>query len=101
MLASFGYPTLTRNVDTYDSLPFLDAGGLNRSSCLACHTADAMKAQRPLGDDSPKGRGFPLEMLAGDSHGSPPLPCRGQVTHANVSPTDRGSQGETEGEMRA
>jgi len=54
-----------------------------------------MKVQRPLEDDSPKSRGFPLEMLTGDSHGSPPLPCWGQVTDPNVPPTHRGSQGES------
>jgi hypothetical protein len=35
-----------------------------------------MKAQRPLQDDSSKGRGFPLEMLVDGSHG-PPLLSRG------------------------
>jgi len=54
-----------------------------------------MKAQRPLGDDSPKGRGFSLQTLAGDSHGSPPLPCatghRGERTADGES-----RQGESE-----
>lgn len=63
--------------------------------------AGPMKAQRPLGDEFPKGRGFPLGMLAGDCHGVAPLACGARATHAKLAPTGGGSQGESGGEPRA